>query len=73
MSEALRMEDVHKSFGKLEVLRGIDLALEEHEVVWLIGACGWGKSTLQRGCDVGSGMRTATTSRATGCVGSPPT
>jgi polar amino acid transport system ATP-binding protein len=48
MSEALRMEDVHKSFGKLEVLRGIDLAREEHEVVCLIGASGSGKSTLLR-------------------------
>jgi polar amino acid transport system ATP-binding protein len=42
------MEDVHKSFGKLEVLRGIDLALEEHDVVCLIGASGSGKSTLLR-------------------------
>ncbi len=47
-TSALRMEDVHKSFGKLEVLRGIDLALEEHEVVCLIGASGSGKSTLLR-------------------------
>jgi len=39
-SDALRIEDVHKSFGKLEVLRGIDLALAEHEVVCLIGASG---------------------------------
>jgi polar amino acid transport system ATP-binding protein len=42
------MEDVHKSFGKLEVLRGIDLALAEHDVVCLIGASGSGKSTLLR-------------------------
>jgi polar amino acid transport system ATP-binding protein len=48
MSEALRMVGVHKSFGKLEVLRGIDLALEEHDVVCLIGASGSGKSTLLR-------------------------
>jgi len=48
MSDALRMEEVHKSFGKLEVLRGIDLALAEHEVVCLIGASGSGKSTLLR-------------------------
>ncbi len=47
-TSALRMEDVHKSFGKLEVLRGIDLALEEQEVVCLIGASGSGKSTLLR-------------------------
>jgi len=46
--DALRIEDVHKSFGKLEVLRGIDLALAEHEVVCLIGASGSGKSTLLR-------------------------
>jgi polar amino acid transport system ATP-binding protein len=45
---ALLLEDVHKSFGKLEVLRGIDLDLAEHEVVCLIGASGSGKSTLLR-------------------------
>jgi polar amino acid transport system ATP-binding protein len=39
---------VRKSFGKLEVLRGIDLSLAEHEVVCLIGASGSGKSTLLR-------------------------
>jgi polar amino acid transport system ATP-binding protein len=48
MSEALRVEGLHKSFGKLEVLRGIDLAVAEHEVVCLIGASGSGKSTLLR-------------------------
>ena len=47
-AEALRVEDVHKAFGKLEVLRGIDLVLAEHEVVCLIGASGSGKSTLLR-------------------------
>ena len=46
--EALRLEGVHKSFGRLEVLRGIDLAVAEHEVVCLIGASGSGKSTLLR-------------------------
>ena len=48
MSEALRIEGLHKSFGSLEVLRGIDLVLTEHEVVCLIGASGSGKSTLLR-------------------------
>ena len=48
MTEALRIEGLHKSFGKLEVLRGIDLAVAEHEVVCLIGASGSGKSTLLR-------------------------
>jgi polar amino acid transport system ATP-binding protein len=48
MRDALLLEDVRKSFGELEVLRGIDLALAEHEVVCLIGASGSGKSTLLR-------------------------
>jgi len=46
--EAVRIEGVHKRFEKLEVLRGIDLAVGEHEVVCLIGASGSGKSTLLR-------------------------
>jgi polar amino acid transport system ATP-binding protein len=48
VSEALRLEGIHKSFGANEVLRGIDLTLAEHEVVCLIGASGSGKSTLLR-------------------------
>jgi polar amino acid transport system ATP-binding protein len=48
MSDALQIEGLHKSFGKLEVLRGIDLEVAEHEVVCLIGASGSGKSTLLR-------------------------
>jgi polar amino acid transport system ATP-binding protein len=46
--EALRIEGLRKSFGSLEVLRGIDIAVAEHEVVCLIGASGSGKSTLLR-------------------------
>jgi polar amino acid transport system ATP-binding protein len=48
MSEAVLLDGVHKSFGQLEVLRGVDLVLQEHEVVCLIGASGSGKSTLLR-------------------------
>jgi polar amino acid transport system ATP-binding protein len=44
----LVVEGLHKSFGKTEVLRGIDLSVAEHEVVCLIGASGSGKSTLLR-------------------------
>ena len=45
---ALLLEDVYKSFGENEVLKGIDLTVEPHEVVCLIGASGSGKSTLLR-------------------------
>jgi len=45
---AVRLENVHKSFGENEVLKGIDLELADHEVVCLIGASGSGKSTLLR-------------------------
>jgi polar amino acid transport system ATP-binding protein len=48
MSEALVVDGLHKSFGALEVLRGVDLVVAEHEVVCLIGASGSGKSTLLR-------------------------
>ena len=43
---ALLMENVYKSFGENKVLKGIDLTVEPHEVVCLIGASGSGKSTL---------------------------
>jgi polar amino acid transport system ATP-binding protein len=42
----LRMEDVHKRYGDVEVLRGVDLDVAEGDVVCLIGASGCGKSTL---------------------------
>jgi polar amino acid transport system ATP-binding protein len=44
----LNVEDLHKSFGEIEVLKGISLTLAPSEVVCLIGASGSGKSTLLR-------------------------
>ena len=44
----LEIRDVHKRFGDVHVLRGINLDVDLHQVVCLIGASGSGKSTLLR-------------------------
>jgi polar amino acid transport system ATP-binding protein len=44
----LELQGVHKRFGKLEVLRGIDLTVQKGSVVCVLGPSGSGKSTLLR-------------------------
>ncbi|OJF97088.1 amino acid ABC transporter ATP-binding protein [Alkalibacterium sp. 20] len=44
----LKTENLHKSFGNLEVLKGLDLEVQEGEVVVIIGPSGSGKSTYLR-------------------------
>ena len=47
-SVAVRVDDVHKSFGKLEVLKGVSLTARRGDVISIIGSSGSGKSTLLR-------------------------
>ncbi len=49
---ALRIEGVQKAFGANRVLKGVDLAVDTHQVICLIGASGSGKSTLLRCVDL---------------------
>ncbi|MGB5870419.1 MAG: ATP-binding cassette domain-containing protein [Albidovulum sp.] len=46
--EAILIEDLHKSFGALEVLKGVSLTAREGDVVAIIGGSGSGKSTMLR-------------------------
>ena len=42
----IQLHDIHKSFGTLEVLKGIDLTINQGEVVSIVGPSGAGKTTL---------------------------
>jgi ABC-type histidine transport system ATPase subunit len=45
---ALQVEDLYKSFGSLEVIKGMSLTARNHEVISIIGSSGSGKSTFLR-------------------------
>ena len=47
-AEALRAEDIHKSFGPVEVLKGVSLIAHEGDVISMLGSSGSGKSTFLR-------------------------
>ena len=46
--EALRIDDLHKRFGSVEVLRGVSLSARNGDVISVLGASGSGKSTMLR-------------------------
>lgn len=48
MKEKVKVNNLHKSFGKLEVLKGVNVEIKEGEVVCVIGPSGGGKSTFLR-------------------------
>jgi len=56
----LHLRDIRKSFGPVHVLHGIDLDVEDGEMIVIVGASGCGKSTLLR---IVAGLETATTGK----------
>lgn len=44
----IKLENIHKRFGETEVLKGINLSIEQGEIIVIIGSSGTGKSTLLR-------------------------
>lgn len=44
----IKLENIHKQFGDTEVLKGIDLEINQGEIIVIIGSSGTGKSTLLR-------------------------
>ncbi len=42
----ITIENIHKSYGDLNVLKGVNLAIEKGKVISIVGASGAGKSTL---------------------------
>jgi len=48
MNPIITVHDLHKNFGDLEVLKGIDCVVEQNEVVCMVGPSGSGKSTFLR-------------------------
>lgn len=46
MATMINVHDLHKSYGDLEVLKGVDLSVEAGEVISIVGASGAGKTTL---------------------------
>jgi lipoprotein-releasing system ATP-binding protein len=42
----LKARSIHKSYGQLQILKGVDLTVEKGEIVTIVGASGAGKSSL---------------------------
>jgi polar amino acid transport system ATP-binding protein len=71
MTALVDIADVTKSFGQTQVLHGINLSIQEHQIVSLVGASGCGKSTLLRCINALEGIDSGTISLAGEQVSGP--
>ena len=66
----VRLMNIHKSFGAVEVVKGLDLEVQDSEFLVLLGASGSGKTTALR---MIAGLESVTSGRVPSATGTSPT
>ena len=66
----VRLENIHKSFGSVEVVKGLDLEVQDGEFLVLLGASGSGKTTALR---MIAGLEKVTSGSSASAIATSPT